>query len=87
MNANDIGFICIKIWFTFGLLFGYCEMGGQISSAFGEIEKEMYEMDWLFFPMKMQKMMLMVLRNAQQTTAFLGYGNFPANRETMKRVN
>ena len=62
-------------------------MGGRINRAFGEIEDEMYQMDWHLFPMKLQKMVPIILINAQQPVEFMGFGNFPANRETMKRVN
>lgn len=87
MNAIDMVIAFYRLCYAFGLLFMYCEMGEQISGAFGEIEDEMYEMDWHLYPIKTQKIMLIILINAQQPVEFMGFGNFPANRETMQRVN
>ena len=62
-------------------------MGEQICSAFGEIEDEIIELDWYLFPMKAQKILLIFLINAQQPVEFMGFGNFPASRENMQKVN
>lgn len=77
---------CIRLWYAFGQLVLICEMAEEISSAFGEIEDEMNEMDWHLFSIRTQKKMLFTLMNAQQPVKFTGFGNLPANRETMKRV-
>lgn len=78
--------VCLRLLYAFGVLFIFCEMGEQISSTFGEVEDEMYRMDWHLFPIKTQKMMLIVVVNAQQPVKIMGFGNIPAIRPTMKTV-
>lgn len=62
-------------------------MGERISDSFGEIEDVVNEMDWHLFPIQTQRLMLMLLMGTQQSVTLMGYGNFPANRITMKSVS
>lgn len=62
-------------------------MGERISGSFGEIENVVNEMDWHLFPIQTQRLMLMLLMGTQRPVTFMGYGNFPAKRITMKSVS
>lgn len=76
-----------RILYAFSNIFAYCEMGERISGSFGEIENLVNEMDWHLFPIQTQRLMLMLLMGTQRSVKFMGYGNFPANRITMKSVS
>lgn len=68
------------------LMSAYCEMGQQVTNSFGKIENTLTQMDWHLFPIETQRMMPMLLMVAQQPLEFMGYGNFSATRDIMKKV-
>lgn len=75
-----------RLTHAFGLMFVYCDMGEQVTAEFGKIDDAIYQMDWHLFPIKTQRMILFIFMVAQQPVKFNGFGNFPATRETMKKV-
>lgn len=77
---------CIRVCIVLMSLFAICELGERISNAFDEIGDEIYQMDWLLFPIEMKKMLPLILMNAQQPVLSLSIGSFTTSRETMSSV-
>lgn len=86
MDLAEIYVGLARLVYVSGVMFAYCEMGEQVTSAFEEIEHMLAELDWHLFPSEIQRMMPMLLMVARQPVDFMGYGNLPASRYTMQRV-
>lgn len=87
LDLTLISTLAVKIFYSFGLLFVYCEIGERINSFFGEINDDFYELEWENFPLSIQRMMPTVLINTQQPVQLEAFGNFPCTRLTFKDVS
>lgn len=61
-------------------------MGQMVTSQFDAFDEELGQCNWDLFPMKLQRIHLVVMVNAQQPTTVNGFGNLICTRESMKRV-
>lgn len=86
LDYNELYISLTRTAYAFSLLFTYCEMGERMSGNFAAIEDEMKQMDWHLFPIKTQRMMIILLTATQQPVKLKGFGNLPATRITMKQV-
>lgn len=75
-----------KLIYCYGSVSTYCEMCEQITNNFDDIQNGFYQLDWCTFPIKTQRMMIMILMASQRPVEFVGFGNCPARRTTMKQV-
>lgn len=64
-----------------------CELGEMMTNHFEKFKNALDQSDWTLFPIKIQKLFIIVLFNAQQPTIVHGYGNTPCIRETFKKVH
>lgn len=68
------------------LVFSACEFGQRFSNAFDSFDDELGQFDWYLQPIGIQRMLPMIIVNAQQPMLVQCYGNVPCGRETFKKV-
>lgn len=64
-----------------------CLSGQMVTDAFELISNELNQCKCYLVPLEMQRMLLILLANVQQSTFIRGYGNIYCTRETFKNVS
>lgn len=82
----DDGKIINQLFWSFALIFAFCEMGETVANQFNEFEKELGQRNWYSYSLKLQRIYIFVLANAEQPTTVHGFGNIVCVRESMKTV-
>ena len=73
--------------YAFGIVPGICEVGQQIYNAFDEIDDEIEAFNWYLFPLKMRKMLPIILMVSQQPVQVDCFGSIFVLREAFKKVS
>lgn len=68
------------------LVFISCELGQRMGDAFEEIGITIGEFDWYLFPIKIQRMLPMIIADAQQPVEVECFGSIACTRETFRKV-
>ena len=77
----------LKVFWSFIMIFFYCELGETVSDQFVEFDDELCQCNWYLYPMEIQKMLLIFMCEAQQLTLFRGYANIECTRDSFKNVS
>lgn len=78
--------IVLMVW-PLAVIFGFCEYGEMLSEQFDAVGDKLCQCDWYTFPIKLQRIFLIVVVNAQQMTVIYCFENTPCARDTFKKVN
>lgn len=76
----------IQIVWSSALTFIPCELSERVSYAFNEINDLIWTIDWHKFPVEMQKMIPIILIEAQSPVSLKCFGSISCNRDLFKRV-
>lgn len=82
---GDVKRVNLMFW-SFVMIFAFCEMGELVSNQFNEFEMTLGQCKWYLFSLNLQRMCIIVLANAGQPTTVHGFGNIVCTRESMKKV-
>lgn len=82
-----MGLLSGQIIYSFGLVFMYCELSEQIKMQFEEVNSTLYELNWYTCPMRVQRMMTMIVLMVQQPVDLMAFGGIPCSRQTFKSVH
>lgn len=74
------------MFWSFVMIYVFCEMGEMVTNQFEMFERALGQCNWYLFSMKLQRIHLIVVANAQQPTIVHGFGNIVCIRESMKQV-
>lgn len=78
----------IFYWFsTTTLAFILSEFGQRICDAYDEINDAINQTEWYLLPIEMQRMLPIIMMNAQQSLELNFFGSFSCNREQFQRVS
>lgn len=83
---DDVKRIILMFW-SFALIYAFCENGEMVANDFIDFEKELGQCNWYLFTLRLQRIYIIVLMNAEQSTVVHGFGNIVCVRESMKRVS
>lgn len=72
--------------YTFAILFGACEFCQRINNAFSEIDNVIGQINFYRFPIKIIRMLPIILMAAQQPVGFKCFGSIWCSRETFEKV-
>lgn len=72
--------------YSFGLLFAACEIIQNVCDAVNAFDMEIVQSDWYLYPLKMKKMLPMIVNMAQKPVEIKWFGSSAANRDTFKKV-
>lgn len=85
-NAMDIiSTLTIGFW-SFLAIFCMCEFGEQVTNQFIKFNDELDQCSWYLFPMQLQRMLIIVMINAQQPAVIQGYANAVCTRFAFNKV-
>lgn len=68
-------------------LFVYCYFGKLATESYANIANELYSADWPNLPVKLQKHVLLMITNAQQSHFYDGFGVAILNLQTFMSVS
>lgn len=88
MTVNPVELLppIFSMTWSFAIIFGVCEFGGQLTQQFGEFDERLCKCKWYLWPIELQRMLIIVISNAQQPSYMLGYGNIVCTRYSFKQV-
>lgn len=75
------------LFWSFAFIYFYCELGQRVSNSFAEIADKIEIFRWYAFPLKVQRMLPIILSVAQREVMVQGYGNLACARIVFKQVN
>lgn len=72
----------------FGLatIFSASELGQRMNDAFEEIDLSIDQFNWYLFPIGIQRLLPMIIANAQQTVSMECFGSIVCTRDVFKNV-
>lgn len=73
--------------FVFLILFVTCELGEGVVNIFSEIDNEIVQSNWYLFPRNVQKMLPLVMINAQKPVVIKCFGNVACTRWQFRKVD
>lgn len=76
----------VKMFYSSGLTFIYCEVGEQLSNSFGDLADAFNQCEYESFPIELQRLMPIVLAAVQHPPILRSYGNITCCRNTFKQV-
>lgn len=68
----------------FFLIAAFAEFGQMLTNEFENFNNELNRSDWYQFPIEIQKMLIIILPNTQQSMTI--YGIISCTRESVKKV-
>lgn len=77
----------LEVIYPFGVLFTMCELAHRYIQAFDECDEMVDQFDWYIFPVKIQRMMPLILNFTQQSNEIKCFGSAACNREAFKYVS
>lgn len=63
-----------------------CELGQRMSDSFDKINFTIDQLDWYLFPIKIQRMLPMIIEIAQEPVELECFGSIACIREVFKNV-
>lgn len=85
-NTIEIITPIVLTLFPIAFIFFFCEFGEMLTNQFNVFDEELCQCDWYAFPVEIQRMLVIVMINTQQTTALRGYANTFCTRDFFKKV-
>lgn len=87
-HENIMSTLVLIVCGVFGLVivFVECELGQRMSNEFGGIGFTIDKLDWYLFPIDVQRMLCVIIANAQQTISLECFGSMTCTRELFKQV-
>lgn len=74
------------VFWSFAITLLFCELGEIINNRFEDIAYELYQCNWYFFPIVLQRMLLNFMVGTQRPVLFRGFGNIACTRDAFKKV-
>lgn len=75
-----------QCFWTFASIFFYCHFGEMVSHQFNAFCDELYQRNWYFYSIEMQRVLAIFMIDAGQTVFLQGYANVVCNRDAFKNV-
>lgn len=63
-----------------------CELAGRLTYRFEHIDHTIEQFKWYLFPLKLQKILAIIMISAQQPVNFECFGSIQCDQETFKKV-
>lgn len=73
--------------YAFGPVFLVCELAQRLTNGFDEIFDEIVVFKWYLFPLKMQKLLPIMLIGTQEKVVLDCFGSIAVVRDTFKSVS
>lgn len=86
-NPTMLVMLVVEAFYAFGVIFVICELCQRVSDRFNESNDMMEKLDWLSFPIKIQRMLPIVIISSQQSAQFKVFGSTVCCRESFQKVS
>lgn len=86
-NFTALAYRFFELFISFALLFLCCELADQISSEFEGFHGRVDAMNWYLLPLKVQKLLPLIMQYSQQPVEYECLGCLISNRDTFKKVS
>lgn len=84
-NAIALAKIFILLFITVFQIFVFCETSERLTIVYNKID--FYnDWDWFVFPIKIRRILPVIILNVQMPMKFNGFGNITCSRETFNKV-
>lgn len=85
-NFKDVALPLMLVFWSFGIVFLFCELGQRLTDQFNEIDKEINRFDWFKFPLRVRKVLPIIMNGTQSLVEIKGFGNIPCSRDSFQNV-
>lgn len=75
-----------SIFWSFIFICIFCEFGATIIVQFDLLNDKLIQSNWYLYPIGVQRMVFLLMINAQKSSFIRGFGNIACTREALKRV-
>lgn len=72
--------------YAFGTVFVICELCQRISDQYDELNDIFGQIKWYLFPMKIQRLLPLIVMSTQELVSIECFGSIACDRETSKKV-
>ena len=88
-ERDSVVFLVVGFYVTYayGVVLGNCELGQQASNAFDGIDIKIETFDWYLFSLEIQRMLHIILIEAQENVEIKCFGSISVSRETATKVS
>lgn len=86
LNPFDIISFVFLVFWSLVAIFVVCEIGERATAAYASFDYTLCQCDWYLYPIKMQRMFLMVSANAQKPVIIQGFASTLCTREYFRLV-
>lgn len=73
-------------FWAINMVFFSCELGQRLSIAYESIDDKIAQLNWYLLPMKIQRMLPIMMINTQQPLKVICFGSLLCTRDTFKTV-
>lgn len=73
-------------FWAIALVYIVCEFGQRFSDAFSNFNDALGQFHWYLLPIDVQRMLAIIIINAQQSVVVTCFGSISCERETFKKV-
>lgn len=77
---------CFLIFWSFALVFLFCNVGESVTTQFNSIHRTIYECDWYLYPNNLQRILPTIMVSTQKPVILRSFGNVDCTREAFKSV-
>lgn len=77
--------LCLIIW-SFAIMFFNCEIGQDVSNQFNKLSDDIWKCDWYLLSHQLQRMLIVIIINAQDPVFIRGFGNVECTRDSFKQA-
>lgn len=75
------------IFWSFALIFFFCHSCQSVTDRFSQLDNAVYHCEWHSYPIKVQRILPIIMLALQQPVVFHGFGNVFYTREAFKNVS
>lgn len=77
----------LQAFYALCIVFIACELCERLTIAYAELEYKIEQFEWYAFPIKAQRLLPILMLNAQQPITLQCFGGISTNREAFKKVH
>ena len=85
-NMTILASASFEGFWAFAFIVFFCEFGHHVHNSFDDLNAAIDQLNWFRFPLKIQKMLPIIMTGCQHPKSIKGYGDVLCIRDTSKKV-
>lgn len=86
-NKIKLIFPLLLVFWSFLFLFLCCECGETVTNQYQMYDEKLILCNWYLLPKEIQRLLVVVIANSQQTVTICGFANTMCTRDIFKKVS